>query len=71
MKEVIGKANLSITHYQNILFSVIGIFLIKKNITNSFNEYFVNVGTKLACEIPQSQHHLSCILKALTALFKR
>ena len=27
----------------------------KKTIVNSFNEYFLNVGLKLACEILQSQ----------------
>ena len=70
MKEVIGKANLSITHYQNILFSVIGIFLIKKNITNSFNEYFVNVGSKLACEIPQSQRSFGMYLKESDSYFE-
>ena len=26
----------------------------QKTIANSFNKYFVNVGLKLACEIPQS-----------------
>ena len=39
-------------------------------ITNSFNEYFVNVGPRLAGEIPQSQRSFKCILKDLTALLK-
>ena len=55
-----AKVNLPITYCQNISFSTIEIFL-KKSISNSFNEYLVNIGPKLAREIHQSQNHLRCI----------
>ena len=62
------KANLSINHCQNI--STIGIFFIKKTIANSFNDYFVNVGPKLACEIPQSQRSFETYLKESDCSFE-
>ena len=43
----------------------------QKTITNSFNEYFVNLAPKLACEIPQSQRPVEIFLKVLTAPLKR
>ena len=46
MKGVFG--NLSLIHYQNISFSIIGIGFI---IANRLNGYFVNVGS--SPEIPQ------------------
>ena len=55
MKEVIGKdklVNKSLAKY--LIFNNRNIFD-KKTIANSFNEYFVNVGLKLASEIPKSQ----------------
>ena len=55
MKEVIGKdklVNKSLAKY--LIFNNRNIFD-KKAIANSFNEYFVNVGLKLASEIPKSQ----------------
>ena len=55
MKEVIGKSK---------------ILLIKKTIPNSFNEYFVNVGPKLAFEIPQSQRLFEIYLKESDSLFE-
>ena len=55
-----ARVNLPITYCQNISFSTIEIFL-KKSISNSFNEYLVNVGPKLTHEIHQSQNHLRCI----------
>ena len=50
----LAKANLSITYYQNISLNNRNIFD-QKTIAKIFNEYFVNVGPKLACEIPKSQ----------------
>ena len=35
----------------------------QKTIANSFNEYFVNVGPKLTCEILQSQRSFEMYLK--------
>ena len=64
------KANLSITHYENISFSTIGIFLIKKTIANSYNGYFVNVGMKLAFEIPPSQRSFEMYLKGSGSFFE-
>ena len=55
IKEVIGKdklVNKSLAKY--LIFNNRNIFD-KKTIANSFNEYFVNVGLKLASEKPKSQ----------------
>ena len=73
MKEVIDKGKLinnSLT--KNFVFNNRNIFD-QKAIANNFNEYFVNVGPKLASEIPQLQRsfELRCTLKRLTALLKR
>ena len=55
MKEVIGKGKLINNSLpKHIILKNRNIFY-QKTIANSFNEYFVNVGSKLACEIPQSQ----------------
>ena len=35
----------------------------QKTIAKSYNEYFVNVGPKPACEIPQSQRSFEICLK--------
>ena len=42
----------------------------QKTIANSFNEYFVNVGPKLACEIPQSQRSFEMYLKESDSSFE-
>ena len=42
----------------------------QKTIANSFNEYFVNVGPKLACEIPQSQRSFETCLKESDSSFE-
>ena len=42
----------------------------EKTIANSFNEYFVNVGPKLASEIPQSQRSFEMYLKGSDSLFE-
>ena len=39
-------------------------------ITNSFNEYFVNVGPRLAGEIPQSQRSFKVYLKGFDSSFE-
>ena len=53
MKEVIGKRKLVNNSLpKHFIFNNRNIFD-QKTIDNSFNEYFVNVGPKLVCEIPQ------------------
>ena len=42
----------------------------QKIIANSFNEYFVNVGPKLASEIPQSQRSFEMYLKGSDSSFE-
>ena len=42
----------------------------QKTIANSFNKYFVNVGPKLACEIPQSQISFEMYLKESDSSFE-
>ena len=55
MKEVIGKVKLvSNSLEKHLIFNNSNNFD-KKTIANSFNEYFVNVGLKLAPEIPKLQ----------------
>ena len=70
MKEVIGKGKLVNNSLPKHLILNNGNIFDQKSITNSFNEYFVNVGPKLACEVPRKDH-LRCILKNRTALLKR
>ena len=53
MKEWVYKANLEMTYYQNISFSITGIFLVQKPLPiASIN--ILNAGPKLSSEIPQS-----------------
>ena len=53
MKEVISKGRLVNNLLpKHLILNNRNIFD-QKNIANSFNEYFVNVGPKLACEILQ------------------
>ena len=71
MKEVIGKGKLvnnSLPKYL-ILLNNRSIFD-QKIIANSFNEYFVNVGPKLACEIPQSQRSFEMYLRESDSSFE-
>ena len=70
MKEVLAKANLSITHYQNTWFLTAGTFLIKETIANSFDEYFIIVRPKLAGEIPLSQRPFEKYLKESDSSFE-
>ena len=63
MKEVIGKGKLVNNSLpKHLILNNRNIFD-QKTIANSFNEYFVNVGPKLACEIPQSQRLFEIYLK--------
>ena len=65
MKEVIGKGKLvknSLPKY--IILNNRNIFD-QETIATSFNEYFVNVGPKLACEILQSQKSFEMYLKKI------
>ena len=55
MKEVIGKGKLVNNSLPKYLILNNRNMLDQKTVANSFNEYVVNVGPKLACEIPQSQ----------------
>ena len=71
MKEVIGKGELVNNSLpKHLILNNRNIFD-QNTIVNSFNEYFVNVGPKLACEIPQSQRSFEMYLKEPTALLKR
>ena len=55
MKEVIGKGKLMINLLPKLLILNNRNIFDQKTIGNSFNEYFVNAGVKLASQIPQLQ----------------
>ena len=70
MKEVIGKDKLVNNSLpKHLILSNRNIFD-QKTIANSFNEYFVNVGSKLTCEIPQSQRSFEMYLKRSYSSFE-
>ena len=69
MKEVIGKGELVNNSLPKLILNNRNIFD-QKTIANSFNEYFVNVGPKLACEIPQSQRSFEMYLKESDSSFE-
>ena len=70
MKEVIGKDKLVNNSLpKHLILSNRNIFD-QKTIVNSFNEYFVNVGSKLTCEIPQSQRSFEMYLKEYDRSFE-
>ena len=70
MKEVIGKGKLVNNSLpKNLILNNRNIFD-QKTIASSFNEYFVNVGPKLACEIPQSQRSFEMYLKESDSSFE-
>ena len=48
----------------------IGIFLIKKPLTNGLNEYFVNVRPKVSGEIPQLQRSFKMYLEGSDGSFE-
>ena len=68
MKEVIGKGKLH-SLPKHFILNNRNIFH-QKTIANSFNEYFVNVGPKLACEIPQLQRSFDMYLKKSDSSFE-
>ena len=62
MKEVIGKGKIvNDSLPKHLIINNKNIFH-QKIINNSFNEYFVNAGPKLACEIPRSQRSFEVYL---------
>ena len=63
MKEVIGKDKLVNSSLPKHLTLNNRNIFDQKIIANCVNEYFVNVGPKLACEIPQSQRSFEMYLK--------
>ena len=70
MKEVIGKDKLiNDSLPKHLILNNRNIFY-QKTIANSFNEYFVNVRPKLACEIPQSKKSFEMYLKKSDSSFE-
>ena len=70
MKEVIGKGKLVNNSLpKHLILNNRNIFD-RKTIANSFNKYFVNIGPKLACEIPQSQRSFDMYLKESDSSFE-
>ena len=70
MKEVIGKGKLVENSLPKHLILNNRDIFDQKTMANSFNEYFVNVGPKLACEIPQSQRSFEMYLKESDSSFE-
>ena len=70
MKEVIGKGKLINESLPKHLILNNRNTFYKKTIANSFNEYLVNVGPKLACEMPQSKRSFEMYLKKSDSSFK-
>ena len=71
MKEVNDKANLSITHYHNISFLIIGIFFIKKPLPIASINILSILDRNYHAKYLNRKDHLRCILKDLTAVLKR
>ena len=70
MKEMIGNGKLvNNSLLKHLILKNRNIFD-QKTIANSFNEYFVNVGPKLACEIPQLQRSFEIYLKGSDSSFE-
>ena len=70
MKEVISKSKLvNKSLPKHLILNNRNIFD-QKTSANSFNEYFVNVGPKLTCEIPQSQKSFEMYLKESDSSFE-
>ena len=70
IKEVIGKGKLVNNSLPKHLILYNRNIFDQKTIANSFNEYFVNVGPKLACEIPRSQRSFEMYLKESGSFFE-
>ena len=70
MKELTGKGKLHNNSLpKHLILNNRNIFD-QKIIANSFNEYFVNVGPKLASEITQSQRSFEMYLKGSDSSFE-
>ena len=70
MREVLGKGKLVNNSLpKHLILNTRNIFD-QKTSANSLNEYFVNVGSKLACEIPQSQRWFGMYLKESDSYFE-
>ena len=70
MKELIGKGKLDNNSLpKHLILNNRNIFD-QKIIANSFNEYFVNVGPKLASDILQSQRSFEMYLKGSDSSFE-
>ena len=65
-KASLAKANSLSKH---LILNIRNIFE-QKTITNSFSEYFVNLGLKLVCEIPQLQRPFEIYLKGSDSSFR-
>ena len=70
MEEVIGKGKLVNNSLPKYLILNNRNIFDQKTIANSFNEYFVNVGPKLAYEIPKSQRSFEIYLKESARSFE-
>ena len=70
MKEVIVKGKLVNNSLPKHLILYKRNIFDQKTIANSFNEYFVNVQPKLACEISQSQRSFDMYLKESDSSFE-
>ena len=70
MKEKIGKGKVINNSLPKLLILNNRNIFEQKTIANSFNEYFVNVGLKQACEIPQSQRSFEMYLKESDSFFE-
>ena len=70
MTEVIGKGKLVNNSLpKHLILNNRNIFD-QKSIANGFNEHFVNVGPKLACEIPPSQRSFEMYLRESDSSFE-
>ena len=70
MKKMIGKDKLVNNSLpKHLILNNRNVFDKKKNIFNSFNEYLVNVGPNLVCEISQSQRSFEMYLKRSSSSF--
>ena len=70
MKEAIGKDKfINNSLPKHLILNNRDVFD-QKAIASNFNEYFVNFGPKLACEIPRSQRSFEIYLKESNSSFE-
>ena len=62
IRELIGSKS-TFSELPNIFVSEGKIYTKERDIANGFNDFFVNIGPKLANEIPSSEKHFSTYLK--------